>query len=166
MFDVVEVDGVCVTSATHTLLDLAARLSDATWEQALESALRKQLTSIAAIEAGLPEMSRARTPGVRTIRRVLQRRPTNAPPTESLLETLAIQLFRLEGFPEPQRQVVVTTRHGSFVARVDLAWPELGVFVELDGQHHRGQPSMTRTGRTVSWERPAGSALGSPGPRS
>jgi very-short-patch-repair endonuclease len=23
---------------------------------------------------------------------------------------------------------------------VDLAWPELGVFVELDGEHHKGQP--------------------------
>jgi very-short-patch-repair endonuclease len=26
------------------------------------------------------------------------------------------------------------------VARVDLASLELGLFVELDGQHHRGQP--------------------------
>jgi very-short-patch-repair endonuclease len=23
---------------------------------------------------------------------------------------------------------------------VDLAWPELGVLIELDGQHHLGQP--------------------------
>jgi very-short-patch-repair endonuclease len=25
-------------------------------------------------------------------------------------------------------------------ARVDLAWPDLGLFVELDGQHHKDQP--------------------------
>jgi very-short-patch-repair endonuclease len=29
---------------------------------------------------------------------------------------------------------------GQFVARVDLAWPELNLFIELDGQHHLGQP--------------------------
>lgn len=139
-FDVVSVRGCCVTSGTQTLIDLAARLDDLTWEQALESALRQNLTTIATIEALLPELGRARTPGVRRIRRVLALRPVDAPPTESLLETLAVQLFRSEGFPDPERQVVVTNRHGTFVARVDLAWPELGVFVELDGQHHRGQP--------------------------
>ena len=26
------------------------------------------------------------------------------------------------------------------LARVDLAWPELGLFIELDGQRHRDQP--------------------------
>ena len=25
-------------------------------------------------------------------------------------------------------------------ARLDLAWPDLGLFVELDGQHHQDQP--------------------------
>jgi hypothetical protein len=32
--------------------------------------------------------------------------------------------------PAPQRQVLVVNRHGDFVAFVDLAWPELGVFIE------------------------------------
>lgn len=137
--DFVRIDGVLVTSATQTLLDLAARLSDDRWEQALESALRHKLTTIAAITTELPEMSRARTSGVRRIRRVLARRPVGAPATESLLETLAIQLFRAEGFPEPQRQVTVYAKNGRLIARVDLAWPELGVFVELDGGHHRDQ---------------------------
>ena len=30
--------------------------------------------------------------------------------------------------------------YGEFVARVDLAWPELGIFIELDGQQHKDQP--------------------------
>jgi hypothetical protein len=154
--DFIDVCGVCVTGGTQTLVDLAAHLSDEVWEQALESALRKGLTSIAAIEARLPEMSRARTPGVRRIRRVLSHRPPGAPPTESLLETLAVQLFRTAGLPEPTRQVKVYSRHGTFVARVDLAWPELGVFVELDGQQHPGQPvydanRQTRVTGATGW---------------
>jgi very-short-patch-repair endonuclease len=154
--DVIDVRGVCVTSGTQTVVDLAARLSDAKWEQALESALRQNLTSIAALEARLPELSRSRTPGTRRIRRVLARRPPGTPATGSLLETLAVQLFRAEGFPDPQRQVVVVSRHGSFVARVDLAWPELGIFVELDGMGHAGQPvydanRQTRVTGATGW---------------
>ena len=69
-----------------------------------------------------------------------------------LLETLAVQLFRDNGLPTPTRQVTVINRHGTFVARVDLAWPELGVFVELDGQGHAGQPvyDASRTYRAKS----------------
>jgi very-short-patch-repair endonuclease len=58
-----------------------------------------------------------------------------------IAETLMVQLARtVEGLPPPVRQHVVVDEHGEFVARVDLAWPELGLFIELDGQHHAGQP--------------------------
>ncbi len=51
-----------------------------------------------------------------------------------------VQLIREFGLPEPVRQLVVYDCHGEFVARVDLCWPELGLFIELDGQQHPGQP--------------------------
>jgi very-short-patch-repair endonuclease len=124
---VIAVGGLRCTDGLQTMLDLARPLSDLLWEQALESALRKGLTSVAAFDA------------VRTmrVRRVLGLRPIGAPPTESLLETLMVQLARtVPGLGEPVRQCVVDHAH----ARVDLAWPELGLFVELDGQHHLGQP--------------------------
>ena len=116
---------VCELPCTHgqrTLADLAASLSDAVWEQALESALRKRLVSIDAV-TGNP--------------RVLGRRPAGAPPTESLLETLMVQLIRAApALPEPVRQLWIDAAG----ARLDLAWPQLGLFIELDGQHHKGQP--------------------------
>jgi hypothetical protein len=81
-----------------------------------------------------------RSPGVRRVRRVLARRG-DVPPTESLLETLMVQLIRtVPDVPDPVRQHRVVTRDGTFVARVDLCWPDLGVFIELDGQHHKDQP--------------------------
>jgi hypothetical protein len=138
---VVVIDGLRCTDGLQTLVDLAADLDDLRWEQALESALRKRLTTIGDIEAALPALGQARTPGVRRMRRVLAARPDAAPPTESLLETLMVQLARrVEGLPEPERQHEVVDQSGSFVARVDLSWPELGLFLELDGQHHEGQP--------------------------
>ena len=133
---VVTVGGVRCTDGTLTMVDLAAVLDDLRWEQALESALRKRLTTIAAIEA-----LAGRRRGASRIRRVVALRPPGAPPTESLLETLFVQLARpLPDVPEPLRQVDVFDEYGHFVARVDLAWPDLGLFVELDGQHHRDQP--------------------------
>jgi len=138
---VVVVDGLRCTDGLQTLVDLAADLDDPTWEQALESALRKRLTSIHDIEAALLGLGRARTSGVRRMRRVLAVRPDAAPPTESLLETLMVQLVRgVDGLPEATRQHEVVDKYGSFVARVDLSWPELGLFLELDGQHHDEQP--------------------------
>ncbi|HEV3351323.1 MAG TPA: DUF559 domain-containing protein [Acidimicrobiales bacterium] len=133
-------DVPCADGLT-TLLDLAALMDELTWEHALESGLRKKLTTVDSIEAVLPEMSRARMPGTTLIRRVLALRPPGAPPTGSLLETLMVQLARdISGLPPPVRQFVVYDEHDEFVAQVDLCWPELGLFIELDGQQHVGQP--------------------------
>lgn len=54
------------------------------------------------------------------------------PPTGSELETRFVQLVRTTAVPTPERQVPVT-RRGRVIARLDLAWPEVGLFVELDG---------------------------------
>ena len=135
------VEGVRCANGLLTLVDLAATLDDDTWEQALESALRKGLTTVDELESALPDLGGARVPGTSRMRRVLARRPPGAPPTESLLETLLLQLARtVPALGELDRQVEVFDEHGLFVARVDLAKVELGVFFELDGQHHTDQP--------------------------
>lgn len=134
----VVIQGITCVDGLQTLLDLASLVDDEVWEQALESALRRRLTAIDEIEAAI-EGSRA--PGTARIRRVLERRPKGAPPTESLLETLAAQMARtVPGLGDLVRQREVTWPDGTFVARVDLCWPAKGLFFELDGQQHEGQP--------------------------
>jgi hypothetical protein len=128
---VVELGGIRCADGLTTLADLARSLDDLTWEQAMESALRKRLTTVAALDA-VPQRPR--------IRRVLALRPAGAPATESLLETFMVQLAR--GVPEVGelvRQHEVWDEHGNFIARLDLARPPL-FFLELDGQGHEGQP--------------------------
>jgi hypothetical protein len=143
---IVLVGGIRCTDGLQTLVDLAGELDDDRWEQALESALRQRLLTIGEVgAAAVGEGAGA----VRT-RRVLGRRPVGAPPTESLLETLMVQLVRtVPGLPTPARQVEVHDAYGRFVARVDLAWPEIGLFVELDGQHHKGQPEYDASRETA-----------------
>jgi len=147
---IITVDGIQCTDALQTLVDLAAMVDDVTWEQMLESALRKRLTSLDAVTEAAATMARSRTPGVTRVRRVLTIRPVGAPATESLLETLMVQLARdVPGLEPPTRQLVVRTVDDQFVARVDLAWPELGLFIELDGQQHRDQPVYDATRETA-----------------
>jgi very-short-patch-repair endonuclease len=138
---IVVVSGVRCADGLQTLLDLAGDLSDDAWEVALESALRKRLTSIKEIEAALAALSRSRTPGTARIRRVLALRPPGMPPTGSYLETKTLQLARrVEGLPAPLRQARIDDKYGQFVAHVDLSWPSLGLFLELDGEQHAHQP--------------------------
>lgn len=138
--DLIEVGRYRCTNGLQTIIDLAPHMSDLTWEQALESGLRMGLFTLDELVALLPELSRRRTPGVGRIRRVLDLRPHHTPPTESLLETLAVQMIRTRpDIPTPDRQVVVTNAAGEFVARVDFAWRDPGVFYEVDGSHHDDQ---------------------------
>ena len=136
----IDLAGFRCTSPLQTLIDLAKVLTDDEWEQALESALRKGHVAMTDLHRVLPVLSRRRIAGIRRIRRVLERRPTGAPPTGSLLETLFLQLVRRHlTIAEPVRQYEVRDAHGEFVAFADFAWPELGLFIELDGQQHAAQ---------------------------
>jgi hypothetical protein len=128
-----------------TLVDLAGVLDDATWEQALESALRRRLVTVEALDDVLPVLGASRTNGTALIRRVLARRGRGARPTASLLETLMVQLARdVEGLPDPVRQHEVVDAGGSFVARL----------AQLATQARRRpalRPASTRGRRARRW---------------
>lgn len=128
---IVVIDETPCADVLQTLVDLALVLDDDGWEQALECALRRRLVTIEDVESVVRPRAQ----------RVLRRRPNGAPPTESLLETLTLQLARsVPLLGELVRQYEVYSSSGLFVARVDLAKPEIGLFLELDGQQHKDQP--------------------------
>jgi hypothetical protein len=147
---IVVISGIPCADGFQTLVDLAATLTDTVWEQALESALREGLTSIDELTAALPELGRLRIRGTARIRRVLHLRPNGAPPTGSLLETLMVQLARaVPDLPPPMRQFPIRDASGRIIAYLDLAWPELGLFIELDGQQHKDQPQYDASRETA-----------------
>lgn len=53
---------------------------------------------------------------------------------ESVGEDRFSYLAYKQGLPKPEPQVEIFDEQGTQVARVDFAWPELGVFVEFDGK--------------------------------
>ena len=148
------VGGVKCMTASDTLLELAARLDDTRWEQALEFCLRKSHVT----REQLVEWQQPNTVAARRVRRVVAARGgLDIPPTESLLETLAVQLLRQDpSLPTPTRQFAIYDDYGTFVGRPDLSWPDLGVFLELDGQQHKNQPvydarRQTRIAIATGW---------------
>ncbi|MDR7254844.1 hypothetical protein J2X46_003842 [Nocardioides sp. BE266] len=53
---------------------------------------------------------------------------------ESVAEDRFSYLTYIQGLPRPEPQFEVYDEHGDLVARLDFAWPDLGVFVEVDGR--------------------------------
>ena len=131
--EVTTIRGLVVTRPIRTLKDIATVFPSGVVEQAYESAMRRGLVVDRAVRASL----RAGDPGVKVLRSVLDRR-AGLPPTESVLETRFAQLVRRARLPRPARQVRVGPH------RVDFAWPELRVAVELDGRHHDGHDARRR----------------------
>jgi hypothetical protein len=54
-------------------------------------------------------------------------------PMESWLRLSVVEA----GFPDPELNVEVRDADGAFLGRVDLAWPDLRIGLEYDGDHHR-----------------------------
>lgn len=124
--DRTKVSGVPVTSVTRTLVDLAGSVPGEQLEMALEDALRRRLTSWALCRKRIVAIRGPGRRGPAQLEAVLARRG-RVPPTESLAETIFLQLVRRAGLPEPVRQHQVGKR------RLDFAWPLVLFAAEVDG---------------------------------
>lgn len=125
--DVASVAGLKTTSPTRTLLDLAAVVDEEVLEIALDSALRKGLTSIDYLARRFGEKRSRGRPGTAAIGRLLVERSRIARHLDSPLETKFLRLLRRERLPSPEAGVVV----GHY--RLDFAYPAIRLGIELDG---------------------------------
>lgn len=146
-FDVVEVEGIRCTDPTRTLVDLGAVIASDRLERAVESALRRRLTTVPRLQWRMSGLARSGRRGPASLRHVLEHRHADAPPTESELETRFLQCLRAAGVRQPVRQHHVQLPGGS-VVRLDDAYPDAMVFVELDGwEWHRSKSAFRRDRR-------------------
>jgi very-short-patch-repair endonuclease len=138
-----------VTTVVRTLRDLGTILGIDEVERALESALRRRLVSVTEVSAIAGHAGGRR--GVPVLRRVLSRRPADAPATESDVETRFLQLCRRGGIDEPVRQYPQLV--GGQRVRFDFAWPRPRIAAEIDGAAtHAGDalgPDLRRQNRIV-----------------
>lgn len=138
-------DGIACTTATRTLIDLAGVLSPDQLEDAFDSALREQLTSMRHLQARLATRGRK---GLGVLRELVASR-IGERPHESIKEAELSRRLVAAGLPRPVRQYELR-REGEVVARFDLAWPDVRIAAEYQSyRHHYGR---------TAWRRDAGRA--------
>jgi hypothetical protein len=127
--DVVEVGGAEVTSPTRTALDLTTIADVEHCLPVFDHLLHVGATSKSLLHEG----SRAMRLWHGTLNTDLVIRLTN-PRCESVGESRTWFLFWRHGVVAPETGYVICDSSGRVIARLDFAWPTLGVFLEFDGK--------------------------------
>ncbi len=148
-FDIEHVEGIAVTRAERTLLDLAMlRPSPNFLEAVIQSARRKRLITFESTIEYFERHARRGLRGTRAVRAALDRWDPQSRATESEMETLLIQILREHGGPEPTAQFDVRNDRGIVAARVDAAIPEWNIVIEYDSkQEHSDEFQIARDAR-------------------
>jgi very-short-patch-repair endonuclease len=119
--------GIPVTKPLRTLVDLG---QSAPWAvaDALERGLTAKLFGLAAADRILDDLGRKGRSGIGVLRLALDNRALGREVPESLLEVRMARLIRRRGIPMAAYQHVVEPG-----LRVDFAYPELKIAIEVDG---------------------------------
>jgi very-short-patch-repair endonuclease len=138
--DRTRLDGIPVTSATRTLIDLAGTLSTDALELALEDAFRRGIASPRSLARRLSAVGGTGRAGAGQLRRLLERR-SGGRPAGSAAELRLERLLIRHGLPRPVRQYPVTIAGRTIF--VDLAYPDRRLAIEYDSlRWHTGRAKL------------------------
>ena len=128
----------------RTLVDLAAVAPVGTVAHALHRALSTRLAAFDATEAALERVARKGRRGVRVFRKLLDEQRDNPRPA-GVFEAKFSSLARGFALPTAVPELDVLADDGTWIARVDFAYPEAKLFIELDGlETHGSGPALQR----------------------
>lgn len=126
--EIVNVEGMFVTSADRTIIDIARGCDPVPGVAVADAGLQRELVTEVSLQEALDRASgRAGVRRARTVIGMTDRR------SESIAETRSRLYFGEYGLPEPETQVEIFDDNGRFIGRVDFLWRELGVIGECDG---------------------------------
>ena len=138
------VAGIPVTSVARTLVDNARGQSPSVVGRWVDDAMRRFDLDLADLHRCAERLA---GPGRRTPTEVLEalaRREASFQPGDSPLEADALLAIIRAGLPLPTQQHRVVCLDGT-LAFIDLAYPDAGVAIELDGFHpHTGREVFDR----------------------
>ena len=127
--DVTQVGGLPVMAVPRAVIEAASILETQSALVSADSSMFRKLCTPDDLRAAFEACHH--WPGSQKIHVVLNRMDGRH---ESVGETRSDYLFWRHGLPQPVPQWKVYDYNGIFVARLDFAWPELGVWGEFDGQ--------------------------------
>jgi very-short-patch-repair endonuclease len=131
--------GLCVTTPVRTVLDCARLLPFTAAVALADSALRKRLVTMTALQRSAAALPRG--PGRRKAQQVIS---LLDPKADSVLESLLRILLWENGLLPPESQYVIRNAAGTFVGYFDFAWPALRLVIEAEGFEFHGQREHLR----------------------
>lgn len=149
--DVTTRHGFTVTTPARTFIDTAQGLGLPRLVAVGDDFLARGLMSDEAVAEVLN-----RSVGQRGVRRARQAASLLDPRAESPRESMARTLLIEGGYPCPVPQFEVRDPSGRFIARVDLAYVDLKIAFEYDGEHHLSRDRQAKD----AWRRSDLSAEG------
>ncbi|MCV7068393.1 hypothetical protein H7H51_26605 [Mycolicibacterium farcinogenes] len=130
--EIVRVDGIPVTSAARTALDIGCWYPRDNAVAALDALARA--TDLKAADVDLLAQRHARRRGIQRARTALDLMDGGAQsPQETWLRLILIDA----GLPRPQTQIPVFDGPGDPFAYLDMGWEDIKVAAEYDGEEHR-----------------------------
>jgi len=133
--DVTRVGVIPITSPGRTLVDLCRSCGRESLEDALDDAIRKKLVTPKQLLTRVRAMAHTGRRGLPVLECLLEER-CGRPVSGSGLENRFARLLKRAGLPAPVSQFVVRAKDGAFVARVDFAYPQARLAIEIDGYEH------------------------------
>jgi hypothetical protein len=124
-------DGIPVTSAPRTAIDLASCLSLYLLARFVDHVLREQFCTIDELDRQLDALGGRGRAGTRMFRLLVRERQEGLRPGDSDAEAYVARTLRSMGLPPPLQNHQIVA--GGRVFIVDLCWPGLRLIVELDG---------------------------------
>lgn len=149
--EIIEIDGIAVTSPARTAFDLGRRPAGLTGAVIRIDALARA-TGVTADQVAPVADAHRGARGMKQLRRVL---PLIDAGAESPQETRTRLVLIRGGLPRPQTQIIVRNVWGGVLARIDMGWEEWLVGVEYDGAQHWTDPRIRANDieRTAELER-------------
>jgi very-short-patch-repair endonuclease len=129
------VDGIAVTTAARTLIDISGRLEDHKLLAVTEDLLRRDILREDRLRARLDALRTSGRVGAGRLEALLGQRG-NGRALESELEAIVWQIIVSTGVRLPERQHWITSAGQR--CRVDFAWPDLKLGLECEGYEHHG----------------------------
>ncbi|HEX8770624.1 MAG TPA: DUF559 domain-containing protein [Acidimicrobiales bacterium] len=129
------VDGITVTRVARTLVDLAGVIHPGRAERAVDNCLSADTVSFHALRGTFYELASRGRAGTACMRKILEDRGPQYIPPASEFERRFFELLEAAGLPKPVRQLDVGDEV-DWIGRVDLAYPEFKVIVEVDSDRH------------------------------
>ena len=132
-------EGIPVTTPMRAVLDLGAVAARDVVENALETGLSQRLFSVRSLEVHRARVARPGRRGSGVLRAVLDERALGATPADGLLEPRMALLLREAGLPPAEFQYPFYGE-GRFLGRIDFAYPERRLAIEVDGFETHSSP--------------------------